>query len=109
VAWAGHQFKLNLQDENGTTERDHLKQVERQTGRKLKALEPPTPFPSLIAHVWSAFIALNSSRESGFSGPTAISYVQIKAWKELTETSILPWEIEAIKRLDSEYLRVANG
>jgi len=43
------------------------------------------------------------------NGPTAISYVQIKAWKELTETSILPWEIEAIKRLDLEYLRVANG
>jgi hypothetical protein len=52
------------------------------------------------------------------NGPLPISYEQIKAWKELTETSISPeltetsispWEIEAIKRLDLEYLRVANG
>ena len=43
------------------------------------------------------------------NGPLPISYEQIKAWKELTETSILPWEIEAIRKLDAEYMRVANG
>jgi|TARA_R110000787_G_scaffold26630_1_gene74410 hypothetical protein len=43
------------------------------------------------------------------NGPLPIDYGQIKAWKELTETSISPWEIEAIKRLDLEYMRVANG
>jgi len=43
------------------------------------------------------------------NGPLPITYEQIKAWKEVTETSTLPWEIEAIKRLDLEYLRVANG
>ncbi len=43
------------------------------------------------------------------NGPSPITYEQIKAWKEVTETSTLPWEIEAIKRLDLEYLRVANG
>tara|TARA_R110000772_G_scaffold118949_1_gene224855 strand:- start:2227 stop:2421 length:195 start_codon:yes stop_codon:yes gene_type:complete len=62
----------------------------------------------LISHVWSAFIVLSSSRGSGFSGPAPITFEQIKAWKELTETSIEPWEIEAIKRVDLEYLRVAN-
>lgn len=43
------------------------------------------------------------------NGPSPITYEQIKAWREVTETPILPWEIEAIKRLDLEYLRVANG
>jgi hypothetical protein len=43
------------------------------------------------------------------NGPLPISYEQIKALKELTETSISPWEIEAIRKLDLEYLRVANG
>tara|TARA_R110000868_G_scaffold22246_2_gene91350 strand:- start:2813 stop:3007 length:195 start_codon:yes stop_codon:yes gene_type:complete len=63
----------------------------------------------LISHVWSAFISLSSSRGSGFSGPAPITFEQIKAWKELTETSIEPWEIEAIKRIDLLYLRVTNG
>mgnify|MGYP003679058543 FL=1 len=107
--WAEHQFKLNTPDQNGTTEREHLEQVERQTGRKVEALEPPTPFPMLLSHVWSAFISLSTSRGSGMNGPLPIGYGQIKAWKELTETSISPWEIEAIKRLDLEYMRVANG
>jgi len=63
----------------------------------------------LLSHVWSAFISLSSSRGSGFSGPAPITYEQIKAWKEVTETCISPWEIEAIKKLDLEYLGVANG
>tara|TARA_R110000787_G_scaffold222073_1_gene330770 strand:+ start:256 stop:450 length:195 start_codon:yes stop_codon:yes gene_type:complete len=63
----------------------------------------------LISHVWSAFISLSSTRGSGFNGPASITFEQIKAWKELTDTSIEPWEIEAIKRIDLEYLRVANG
>jgi len=109
VSWAEHQFKLNKPDQNGTTEREHLEQVERQTGRRVEALEPPTPFPMLISHVWSAFISLSSSRGSGMNGPLPIGYEQIKAWKELTETSVSPREIEGIKRLDLEYLRVANG
>ena len=100
MSWAEHQFKLNKPDQNGTTEREHLEQVERQIGRRIEALEAPTPFPMLISHVWSAFIALSSSRGSGFSGPAPITFEQIKAWKDLTETSIEPWEIEAIKRVD---------
>lgn len=107
--WAEHQFKLNTPDQNGTTEREHLEQVERQTGRRLEALEPPTPFPMLLSHVWSAFISLSSSRGSGMNGPLPIDYVQIKAWKELTETSISAWEIGAILKLDTLYMRVAHG
>lgn len=45
----------------------------------------------------------------GFSGPNPIGYEQIKAWKELTETPLKAWEIEAIKRLDVVYLGVANS
>jgi len=107
--WAEHQFKLNKPTESGATEREHLEQVERQTGRKIEALESPTEFPVVISHVWSAFITLSNSRSAGFSGPNPITYEQIKAWKELTETPLASWEVEAIKRLDVVYLGVANG
>ncbi len=86
------------------SEREHLDQVERQIGRKIEALESPTEFPVLISHVWSAFITLSNSRSAGFSGPNPITYEQIKAWKDLTETPLASWEVEAIKRLDVVYM-----
>lgn len=97
-----------MPDKNGTTEREHLEQVERQIGRKLEALESPTEFPYVISHVWSAFIALGHGRSQGFSGPNPITYEQIKAWKELTEDPIVAWEIAIIRKLDEVYMRVAN-
>jgi len=107
--WSEHQFKLNKPDKDGITEREHLEQVERQIGRRPEALEPPTEFPQLMAHVWSAFITLSNSRTQGFSGPNPITYEQIKAWKELTETPVSAWEIVAIKRVDVVYMGIANG
>ena len=107
--WAEHQFKLNKPDKDGVTEREHLEQVERQIGRRPEALEPPVAFPLALEHVWSAFISLSNRRTAGFSGPNPISFEQIKAWKELTNTPTKPWEIEAILKLDTIYMRVANG
>ena len=107
--WAEFNFKLSLPDENGTTQREHLEQVERQIGHKPKELEPPTEFPTLLSHVWSAFIDLNNSRTMGFSGPNPITYSEIKAWKELTHTPLCPWEIKAIKLVDVQYVRVMNS
>ena len=107
--WAEHQFKLNTPDKDGTTEREHLEQVERQTGRKLEALVSPEPFPLLLSHVWSAFITLNDSRTAGFSGPNPITYEQIKAWKELTDTQLSSQEVVAIKRVDGVYMGTING
>jgi len=107
--WSEHQFKLNKPDKDGITERQHLEQVEGQIGRRLEALESPTVFPQLLSHVWSAFCVLNNSRTAGFSGPNPITYEQIKAWKELTETPVATWEVEAIIRLDTVYMGVANG
>jgi hypothetical protein len=30
------------------------------------------------------------------------------AWQQLTNNTLLPWEVEAVKRLDAVYLRVVN-
>lgn len=86
-----------------------MEQVERQTGRKVEALESPTEFPRLLSHVWSAFISLSNSRTSGFSGPNPITYEQILAWKQVTEYPLQSWEADAIKRLDKVYMGVYNG
>lgn len=85
-----------------------MEQVQRQTGLELKDLDGPD-FPTLVDHIWSAFISLSNSRTGGFSGPNPITYEQIKAWKELTDTPMTAWEVEAVKRLDGVYIRVHNG
>ena len=107
--WSEHQFKLNKPDKDGTTEREHLEQVERQTGRRIEALESPTDFPMLISHVWSAFINLSNNRSQGFNGPNPITYNEIKAWKELTDTPISSREVVAIKSVDVVYMGITNG
>ena len=107
--WAEFHFKLNLPDKDGITSREHLEQVERQTGRRPEALEPPTDFPMLLAHVWSAFSSLSNTRMAGFSGPSPITYTEIKSWKETTQTPLDPWEVEAIKRIDVVYMGVTNS
>jgi hypothetical protein len=49
----------------------------------------------------------------GFSGPNPITYIEIKAWKELTETHIETHissrDIETIKRVDTVYMGTVNG
>ncbi|HEY9819107.1 MAG TPA: hypothetical protein V6D20_25340 [Candidatus Obscuribacterales bacterium] len=99
---------MSKPDQSGITLREHLEQVEKQTRKTPKELMGPE-FPSEVSHIWSAFILLNQSRTAGLNGPNPITYEQIKAWKELTETPISAWEIEAIRKLDTVFLRVLNG
>lgn len=61
-----------------------------------------------MSHVWSAFISLSNSRSAGYSGPNPITYEQIKAWKELTDTPLDARDVEAVVRIDAVYMRVAN-
>ncbi len=62
-----------------------------------------------MSNVWSAFIALSNSRTMGFSGPNPITYNEIKAWKELTDTPISSREVEVIKSVDVVYMGITNG
>lgn len=82
--------------------------MERQTGKTPEELMGPE-FPASVLYVWSAFVALNSGRSMGFSGPNPISYSEIKAWLELTNTHLSPRDIEAIKLLDTCYVRTHHG
>ena len=104
LEFAEHSFALNKTDESGTSEREHLEQVERQTGIRPKELEGPD-FPFLLSHIWSAFIACSKARTGGFSGANPLTYENIKSWIELTGTHLDPREVEAVKELDVIYIR----
>jgi hypothetical protein len=81
--------------------------VEKQSGHTPLALQGPE-FPELLEYVWAAFLLLNQTRGQGYNGPLPITYQEMSAWIELTNTKLLPWEIEVIKRLDAIYLRVVS-
>jgi hypothetical protein len=101
-------FSLSKSGKDGISEREHLEQVEKQTGIRPEGLESPD-FPMVISHVWSAFIALSKTRSMGFSGPNPITYEQILAWKKLTSTPLDAREVETVMSLDTIYMRVING
>jgi len=84
--------------------KDHLTKIEEQTGVTPKELQGQ-PFPLMVQHIWSAFVTLSESRSAGFSGPNPLSYTDIKAWMDLTNEHLSPRDIEAIKKLDTAYLR----
>jgi len=105
--YAEQDFKLSIPDKDGVTERQHLEEVERQSGRTPLALQG-TEFPELLGYVWAAFLLLNQGRGQGFNGPLPLSFQDMLAWQQLTNNYLLPWEVSAIKRLDAVYLRVVN-
>jgi hypothetical protein len=54
------------------------------------------------------FYELSAARPVGMAvGPIAFS--EILAYNQLHHAGLVPWEVEALKRLDITWLRVRNG
>ena len=100
MAWAREEFRLSKPDKNGTPLRAHL-----QTA----GIDEPNPhdFPDALTYLWGWFLELASGRTGGM-GPNPITWEGIAAWASLTGTTPAPWEIRAIRALDTAYL-VSTG
>jgi hypothetical protein len=107
VDYAEHEFSLSIADQSGVPKREHLLQVEKQTGITPKDLEGPS-FPLGVSHIWIAFLDLNRGRSNGMS-VNPLSYQEIKAWMDITHTPLNARDIDAVKRLDTSYLGAMNG
>jgi hypothetical protein len=88
---------------DGSTERDMLLSVERQTGKTPAALED-LPLPADAEHIWHWFLALHAGRSSNGFGPNPISWSDISAWISITQTIVRPSEIAAIMMVDRLWL-----
>ena len=88
---------------DGGVLRDHLKSVERQTGRTPPELIGP-PFPRAMSFVWSTFQELHNERKTdGFGGISAISSLDILAWCVVSQVKLSPFEVKAIKAVDMAF------
>lgn len=93
---------------DGTSIRSHYESVQRQTGITPKELAEIPPMPEALAYLWEWFLQLDGARGGNGFGLNPLSYAEIQAWAQLTRLQPEPWEVSAIKRIDSSRIRVSQ-
>ena len=78
----------------------------RKQGINPRELENLVTLPDSIAHCWYWFLDLNNTRPASM-GISAISYLEMKAYFDLLQVAVEPWEIEVIKMFDRIALDIA--
>lgn len=92
---------------DGTTYRDHLETAARQSVRarlELEALEA-APLPEAAAPVWDWFIAISERKSQSGFGPSLITWLDLRAWREESGVYVSTHEREWIFELDRLYLQ----
>jgi hypothetical protein len=84
-----------------------LEQVEKTTGKRPKEMESQEA-PYNLMYLWECFWDINDGRQSGMSGPTALSWHEIRSWSDLSGIEIDPWELKAIRAMDKAFLSAVN-
>jgi hypothetical protein len=88
--------------------RTQYESVQRQTGKTPAALAEIPEIPDALVYLWNWFCELDAARGGSGFGINPLSYNEIKAWATLMGVQPAPWEVAAIKRIDSVRIRVAN-
>lgn len=79
-------------ESKGTTFRQHWAQIEKTLGRRPKGAPDEVKLNKEMFYLWNTFAAL-------FSGQP-ISYTEIKSYSELMNIPFMPYEVDAIIKLD---------
>ena len=90
-----------------STEKDGYTRAEKFEAGGIDIPDPPE-LEQGSDHILEWFWQINSRRQSGMSGPAAISFSELKAWQELKRILIRPDEIEAITAMDSAHLEAIH-
>jgi hypothetical protein len=81
------------------SQREYLEEFERRTGKRSKRLDEPV-VPREISHIWRAFWALYQGEP--------LSFLELRAWSELTGASLTPWEAETLRMMSLVAVREAR-
>lgn len=78
---------------------------EGKTESRGRTFPPDDPLLKLPETKHGAYL-LDSLSELGFArqGPEPIDYQEMKAWADLTDTSLTPWESETLRMLSESYV-----
>jgi len=88
--------------------REHLEQVYKATGKKPQDLIGPS-FPKEMSPQWSVFTELHRRRGHGFSGPLPLTFLDLDAWSRLTGNTLSGLDVRVIMLLDDTYIGSLNG
>jgi len=105
LEYAKQEFELSARDASGSTLRDQLLSVQRQTGRVPVELQNLVELPESCSNVWHWFIDLHNNRTSNGFSENIISFSDIQAYFSLIGISPEKWEIVLLKKLDSIAMR----
>ena len=108
IAFAEHEFTLDLPEKTGGTRRDSYKSFKRQTGKEHPDVRGPK-FPNELVYLWRHFREVHNGRAVNGYGETRVSYLDLMAWQEVTGTRLRPWEARAIMTLGMVWLNVRNS
>ena len=67
---------------------------------------PEIPYAGL--RVWGLFLRLHEGRAGGGFGPAPITYEAMEAFSAITGEPLRPWEIDIIRALEREWLKIVN-
>lgn len=92
----------------GATRDAHLRQVEKQLGRKLEdsRSQKLTEAPKEVIYLLQYFTEISRTRESSGYGPQPLRFSEIDAWAHLYGVELSPFEINTILDLDAVWRKV---
>lgn len=107
--FAAHQFDLSQAiGDHGVTKREHLQQVQRQTGETPTDLQGPQ-CPPALEYIWQWFLELHQSRGHSMNGPLPLSHQELAAWAQLTQRPLSILEVRLLKSLDQQWLECIHA
>lgn len=112
-AYIRRDIDLHTPDTDGATKHDHLtmgREMYRKQGRTEQQLDEmfaelkPVELEKGTEYLVMVFGALSASRGYGMSGPLAITYLEMQAYRDLMNTTLTAWEVETLKAMDKVFL-----
>lgn len=104
MTFARHQFELSQPQDDGRPLIDHLRFVEKKTGKVHDLIANGPAMPRGCSQLWSDFLELHGSRGSTGFGAARITFADLKAWQDVRGVRLDAWEIDAIRKVDSMWL-----
>jgi hypothetical protein len=77
--------------------------AKEELDKQFAELESPKVSPG-AKYLINMFRELSSTRQSGMNGMFPITYLEMRAYSELTDYELEPWEVEVIKNMDSAFM-----
>lgn len=64
--------------------------------------------PPALLYLWGFFVEITHGLDTGGFGPSSITWVNLKAWSELTQQPVEPWEAMTLVRLGLSRAKIAS-